>query len=193
MGQQFLDALVGAGADRPVSGQQPGVGQRQRAGQRAEVVTQGHPVAGCSNPIEGVISGSTWSPANMSRAAASWYTRWPRVWPGVCTARRTRVRRSRSVPSASQRSGSSQSTGGRLAVLRGQLAEQLQRTQPAQAVDAEEPVPVAVDHLPGRDQVGAFLLAQADHAVERLAQLDRQGVVVDVDVGDEEVADVASS
>ena len=45
VGQQLVHPLVGAVADRAVGGQQPGVGQRERPGQRAEVVAQRHPVA----------------------------------------------------------------------------------------------------------------------------------------------------
>ena len=41
------------------------------------------------------------------------------------------------------------------------------------------------------DQVGALVFAEARSGAERLAQLDRERVVVDVDMGDEEVPDVA--
>ena len=81
---------------------------------------------------------------------------------------------------------------GAVAVHRGQIGGQLRRAHPAQAVDAEKPARAgAVDQFPGRDHVRALFLAQRDHAVKRAPQLYRQGVVVDVNVGDEEVADVA--
>ncbi len=44
-----------------------------------------------SNPIDGVIVGSTWSPAKSSPAARSAKTKWPWVCPGVCTASSVRV------------------------------------------------------------------------------------------------------
>ena len=50
---------------------------------------------------------------------------------------------------------------------------------------------VALNELPGRDQVRALFLAQAYQGAECLTQLDGEGVVVDVDVRHEEVADVA--
>ena len=67
-----------------------------------------------SNPIEGVMCGSTWSPANSSRAAASRKQIWPRVCPGVGTTSSTRpgsviwVGSAGPGPGVIQSSGSSQ-------------------------------------------------------------------------------------
>ena len=81
---------------------------------------------------------------------------------------------------------------GAVPLQRGQVADQLRRPQPAQALRPEDAVAAgAVEHLPGRQHVGALVLAERDQRAELAPQLDREGVVVDVDVGDEEVADVA--
>ena len=57
------------------------------------------------------MCGSTWSPANSSPAARSANTTWPRVCPGVCTARSVRSPIESVCPSASQSVGGSQSPG----------------------------------------------------------------------------------
>ena len=59
MGKQLVHPFVGARGDGAVGRQQPGIRQRQRPGQRAEVVQQGRPVARRLDPIDGVMCGST--------------------------------------------------------------------------------------------------------------------------------------
>ena len=58
--------------------------------------------------MDGVIEGSTWSPANSRLAAASMNTTWPLVWPGVGTESSVRAPSSTAVPGSSQVSGDSQ-------------------------------------------------------------------------------------
>ncbi len=100
------------------------------------------------------------------------------------------------MPSASQRSGSSHS--GKLGCRarscqagRGDLGGQLVRAELVQQVPAEHQVGAGPGHLVHRGDVGPLALPQADHVVQGLPELDREGVVVGVNVGDEEVADIA--
>ena len=58
-----------------------------------------------SKPIDGVMVGSTWSPANSSPAARSAKTKWPWVCPGVAMASRVRSPTSIGWSSSSHASG----------------------------------------------------------------------------------------
>ena len=74
---------------------------------------------------------------------------------------------------------------------RGYLGGQLIRAQLVQQVPAEHQVGTGTGHLVHRSNVGPLALPQADHVVQGLPELDREGVVVGVNVGDEEIADIA--
>ena len=74
-------------------------------------------------------------------------------------------------------------------LLGGKDRGQLGRAQPVQ-VPAEDPVAAAAGHVVQRRYVSALALAQRDDVAEGLPQLHREGVMIDVDVGDEEVPDV---
>ena len=71
VGQQLVDPGVHARADRTVRRQQSLVGQPAHPAQRAEVVARAAaPIGTGSKPIDGVMCGSTWSPANSSAGGA---------------------------------------------------------------------------------------------------------------------------
>ena len=194
VGQQFVDPVMGAAGDRAVGRQQPRVGQGQRPGQRAEVVAQRHPVTrGLESDRGGdvrehVIAGEH----DLGRGVVE-----DEMAAGV-TGRVNRAERPRpqvEVGPVGQPAVRVLPVDDRRAVpvQLGKFVGQLRCAQPAQALTAEDLVTgvVAADHFPGGDQVRALLLAQRDQAAEVLPQLDGERVVVDVNVGHEEVADVA--
>ncbi len=192
MGEQLVHPFVGARGDGPVGRQQPGIGQRQRPGQRAEVIQQGRPVV---RRLESDRRGDV-----REHVIAREHDLRRRVVEHDVAAGVTGSVHRAERPGGEVEVGSvchpavgvlPVDDGRDVPWLTVKLVEQLQCAQPAQAFGAEEAGTAAVDHIPDRDQVRSLFLAEEDHAAERLAQLDGEGVVVDVDVGHEEVADVA--
>ena len=100
------------GATGPCAGSRAGRAA-PHLGQRAEEVASGLLGGHGSKPIDGVIVGSTWSPAKSSPAARSANTKWP--WCGrACAPRRgSGADRDRVVPPARRRVPPGDRSGGR--------------------------------------------------------------------------------
>jgi hypothetical protein len=177
-----------------VGGQQPGIGQRQGPRERAEVIVQGHPVARGLEADRGsderqhmiarehdlgrgIVKDQV--AVGVPRGVYRPQRPGPQVQVGPVGQPVVRV-----LPLHHR---------GRSPVRGSQVGDQFRRAELVQGVDAEELAGAlgAVGRLPGRDHVRALLLAERDHVVKLTPQLDRERVMVDVDVGDEEVADIA--
>jgi len=195
--KQLVHPCVGGVADRPVRGQQPSVGQCEHQPQRPQVLAERlpgdrrleadrrgdvrqHVVPGeqqggrliVEHDVTAGVPGSVDRAQRARRQVDHRAVAQPAVRV-VPLQRRLRVRQPR---------------GDDRPHLRGELG----RAERGQHLD-EPWLVVPVGDVPDRHQVVPLPLAQRDQLAQRAPQLDREGVVVLVNMGDEEVPDVGQA